>query len=68
MITSPVQNESQMAATGSTKLSPEMEEKLYDTYLKMRDLLEEHSPSWYPVDLQEGVQAVMSDLRPVRVK
>jgi hypothetical protein len=33
--------------------------EVYETWLKMRNLLEQHAPSWYPDDLQERVESLV---------
>lgn len=46
----------------SQRPTPELEEKLYDTFVKMRDLLEEYAPTWYSDDLRERAEAVARHL------
>lgn len=52
----PQSEESQLSTYGSTVPKPELEEELYDTFLKMRDLLEQH------------VRSSNSDLLPEKAK
>jgi hypothetical protein len=54
--------ESQCPAVQPTVRDPAMEEKLYDTFVKMRDLLEEYAPRWYSDDLREKAEAVVRRL------
>ena len=35
------------------------ENKLYDVFLKMRDLLEDYAPQWYPEALRNSVEGVV---------
>ena len=37
----------------------ELEEQLYETFVKMRNLLEEYAPLWYPEELHESSQAIV---------
>ena len=60
MITSRFQyNESQRPACGPTVHESQQEENLYDTFLKMRDLLEAYAPAWYGDELRKRVEAVV---------
>lgn len=55
-------NESQLPASGPSVRGPQQEENLYDTFLTMRDLLEEYAPVWYSDDLHKRVQAVVQSM------
>ena len=60
MIKSCFQSQSNpLPARGQNVRKPEREEKLYDTFLKMRDLLEEYAPSWYSDALRQRVEAIV---------
>jgi len=52
-------HESRLHASAPAVLEPRLEEELYETFLKMRDLLEGYAPSWYPEDLREKAEAVV---------
>jgi hypothetical protein len=47
---------------GPAVREPEVEDKLYETLLKMRDLLEGYAPSWYSDDLRERVETVVQQI------
>ena len=51
--------ESQPPAYAPTVPEPQQEENLYDTFLKMRDLLEAYAPAWYFDDLRKRVEAAV---------
>ena len=60
MITSRSQfYESQISGCVPKVLEPELELKLYNTFLEIRDLLEKYAPSWYSDELQEGVESIV---------
>lgn len=52
-------NVSRLPTCGPTISEPQQEEDLYDTFLKMRDLLEAYAPAWYSDDLRKRVEAVV---------
>ena len=59
MITNRMETQSSpIAADVSSVRRPAIEDALYDTFLKMRELLDDYSPSWYPDGLREKVEAV----------
>ncbi len=59
MITSRSQSyESQLQVDGPGVGDPELEEQLYDTFLKMRSLLEEYAPSSYSDMLRERTEGI----------
>ena len=47
---------------GPAVLEPEVEENLYETFLKMRDLLDGYAPRWYSDDLRERVETVVQQI------
>ena len=51
-------NQSQIPAYGTAVHEPQQEENLYDTFIKMRDLLEAYAPAWYFDDLRKRVETV----------
>jgi len=42
---------------------PELLQELYDTWLKMRNLLEEYAPSWYSDPVRERVEALKGQMK-----
>lgn len=41
-----------------TVCEPELQQELYDTWLKMRELLDHYAPSWYSDDLREQIETI----------
>jgi hypothetical protein len=41
--------------------NPALQAKMYRTFLQMRELLEYHSPLWYPEDLHDRADAVLRE-------
>lgn len=50
---------SQFRACGPTLCEPEVEDELWDTFFRMRALLEQYASSWYSEVLSERAEEIM---------
>lgn len=51
-----------MRADAEILPAPELLQEMYDTWLQMRNLLEQYAPSWYSDTLRERVEALKGQM------